>query len=180
MRSNSYGKLIVIAACLLVSGTIAFLHAQTPENKPYVIGWNEGEILLDGRGRTNSINVSPASGSRNLGFVTQDMPPGSGISVHRHDRTEEILFIHGGEATLILGDERIEVGTGDTIYVPRSTYHGLENPDSNVQILAVVTPPGLEQAFREMFWPPGEEPKVLSKEELTAIGFRFDSVLRPE
>jgi len=158
----------------------ALLHAQPGDVEAYVVGWNEGEILLDGRGRTNSINVSPVTGSTKLGFVTQDMPPGSGIAVHRHVRTEEILFIHAGSGTLVLDDDRIDVKAGDTIFVPPGTYHGLENPDSTVQILAVVTPPGLEQAFREMFWHRDEQLKQLSAAELNAIGDRYDSVLRQE
>jgi len=181
MRWISDKKLIVLAiSCLLISATAAILRAQLPDSGPYIVGWNEGEILLDPRGRTNSINVSPLRGSTNVAFSTQDMPPGSGIAVHRHDRTEEILFIHSGEATLIIGEDRVPVEAGDTVWVPPGTYHGLENPDSRVQVLGVVTPPGLDQAFREMFWHPGEEPKVLSEDQLAAIGIRFDAVGRSD
>jgi len=180
MKPISIEKLLAITGFLLVLGAVVNLYAQSREPEPSIISWNEGEILFDHRGRTNSINVSPVSGSVNLALSTQDMPPGSGIAVHRHDRTEEILFIHAGEATLIIGDEMYEVTAGDTIYVPPGTYHGLENPNSNVRILGIVTPPGLEQAFREMFWHAGEEPKILSGDELEAIGLKFDAVLRPE
>ncbi len=179
MNLLSIEKLVAIAGFTLALSAIASLYAQSREPEPSIVSWNEGEILYDHRGRTNSINVSPLGGSANIALSTQDMPPGSGIAVHRHDRTEEILFIHAGQATLIFGDEKYEVTAGDTIYVPPGTYHGLENPNSNVRILGIVTPPGLEQAFREMFWHAGEEPKVLSEDELKAIGLEFDAVLRP-
>lgn len=178
-KRNSLLTPIALALfCLIVSASVALLRAQSAGPGAYVVAWNKGEVLLDGRGRTNSINVSPATGSAHLSFVTQDMPPGAGIAVHRHDRTEEILFIHAGRGTLILGDKRIEVKAGDTVFIPPGPYHGIENPDSALQVVAVVTPPGLEQAFREMFWKPGEEPKVLTQEQLEAIGLRFDSVNR--
>ncbi len=180
MNPKFLARILAIAGCLLVFGVAVSLRAQSSKPQPSVVGWNEGEVLLDRRGRTTSINVSPATGSTTLGLTTQDMPAGTGIPVHRHDRTEELLFIHSGEATMIVGDERIDVEAGTTIYVPAGAYHGLENPESNVQIVGIVTPPGLEQAFREMFWHPGEQPKILSEDELAAIGLRFDNVLRPD
>ena len=173
-------KRILVLTCLVVSGTLALVLGQQRSTvEPVVVDWNRGEILLDAQGRTNSINVSPATGSPDLALVTQDMPPGSSIRVHRHDRTEEILFVHRGSGTLILGDRRVQVQEGTTIYVPKGTWHGMENPSGNMRIVAVATPPGLDGFFRGMFWRPGEQPKQLTPEQIQSIELKYDAISRP-
>lgn len=171
-------KGIVILTCLAVSTVIAYARAQGLDS--YVIGWNDGEILLDPQGRTNSINMGPTTGFTDLAVLTQDLPPGTRINPHRHDRTEEVLFVHAGSGILTIGDQQLEVQEGDTIRVPPGTRHGIENPDGNLRIVAVVSPPGLDQAFREMFWQPGESAKELTPEQISEIGDRYDSISMPE
>ncbi len=134
-------KLAVIAVCFLLPSGFALVGCQAPQATPYVLRWNEGELLSDSRGRTTSVTVSPQTGSTDLSFWTTEIPPGSNITVHRHDRTEEILFVHKGSGTVLLGDERINVQEGSTIYVPRGTYHGLENESDDDIIIAFVSKP---------------------------------------
>ena len=155
----------------------ATLSPHPPE--PYVLTLEEGEVLTDSKGRTTIVKVSPETGSRLLAMGTQDMPPGSGILVHKHDRTEEILYVTEGTGTLILGDQRIRVEQDTTIWVPPGTWHGVENPDDQMHILWFVTPPGLDGFFRGMFWHPGERPKELTTEEITEIERKHDSVAKP-
>ena len=151
---------------------------QAPQATPYVSPWHEGELLYDSQGRTTSITVSPEMGSTDLSFWTTEIPPGSGILVHRHDRTEEILFVHKGSGTLLLGDERINVQEGSTIYVPRGTYHGLENEsDDDIVIAFVATPPDLVNFIRGLGWPAGEQPRLLTDEEMKDLEERYDSKL---
>jgi len=173
-------KRIGILSCLVLSGVIACVWAQTTTPGAYVVGWNEGEILLDPQGRTNSINMGPSTGFADLAVTTQDLPPGTRINPHRHDRTEEVLFVHSGSGILTIGDQTLEVREGSTIRVPPGIRHGIENPDGNLRIVAVVSPPGLEQAFREMFWRPGDPAKELTPEEISKIGERYDSIAMPE
>ena len=148
------------------------------EATAYVLGLDEGEILQDSRGRTTIIKVSPETGAIDLAWMTQDMPAGSNISVHRHDLAEEILFMHKGSGTFILGDDSVEVEEGATIYVPPGTWHGMENPDDDVHLVFVVSPPGLDSWFREMFWRPGEEPKALTPEQISEIERKHDARAR--
>ena len=149
------------------------------DSEPYVLARGEGEVLVDSKGRTTIIKVSPQTGSRLLAMGTQDMPPGSGILVHKHDRTEEILYVSDGTGTVILGDEQIQVEKDTTIWVPPGTWHGVENPHDHMHILWFVTPPGLDDVFRGMFWHPGEDEKQLTPEEIAEIGRLHDSVARP-
>jgi len=177
MRSQ---KRIVIMTCVLISGSLAMVFAQRSSPDVYVVDWNQGEILLDPQGRTNSINLGPGTGFRDLAVITQDLPPGTRINPHRHERTEEVLFVHAGSGILTIGDQRLEVREGTTIRVPPGTRHGIENPEGNLRIVAVVSPPGLDQAFREMFWSPGNPAKALSPEEQAEIGEKYDSISMPE
>lgn len=146
---------------------------------PYALKRDEGEILYDRRGRTNIIKVSPRTGSESFAMGTQDMPPGTGILVHKHDRTEEILYVNEGSGTLLLGDERIQVEADTTVWIPPGTWHGIENPKGHMHVLWFVAPPGLDGFFRGIGWPPGEKPKALSPDEIDQIGKQHDSVTRP-
>ena len=173
-------KLVVIAACFLLSCSFALQRGQTPQASPYVLGWNDGELLSDSQGRTTSVTVSPEMGSTDLSFWTTEIPPGSNIEVHRHDRTEEILFVHKGSGTLLLGEERMEVQEGSTIYVPRGTYHGLENESGDDIVIAfVATPPDLVNFIRGMGSPAGGELRQLTDEQIRALEQRYDSIARP-
>ena len=87
--------------------------------------------------------------------------------------------MHKGSGTFILGDERIEVQEGATIYVPPGTWHGMENPDEHVHIAFAVSPTGLEGFFREIMSQPGKEPKRFTPEEISEIEKLHDSVARP-
>ena len=62
-----------------------------------------------------------------------------------------------------------------TIWVPPGTWHGVENPDDHMHILWFVTPPGLDDFFRRMFWHPGEDPKELTADEIAEIEELHDS-----
>ena len=148
-------------------------------SKPYVLKRDKGEVYSDRKGRTTIIKVSPETGSQLLAMGTQEMPPGSGVIVHKHDRTEEILYVNEGSGTLILGEERLKVEANTTIWIPPGTWHGIENSENHMHILWFVTPPGLDGFFRGMFWHPGEEPKQLSAEEISKIERQHDSVAHP-
>ncbi len=159
-------------------GTDTEATQQATQAAPYVSHWHEGELLTDSQGRTTSITVSPATGSTDLSFWTTELPPGSNIRVHRHDRTEEILFVHKGSGTVLVGDERINVQEGSTIYIPRGTNHGLENEsDGDIVIAFVATPPDLVNFIRGISWPVDDKPRLLTDEEIKALEERYDSRL---
>ena len=47
----------------------------------------------------------------------------------------------------MLGYARMPVEKGSAIYVPKGVWHGVENPDSELLLLWVVAPLGLEEFF---------------------------------
>ena len=149
------------------------------DSEPYILTKDEGEILTDRQGRTTRVKVSPKTGSRYLAMGTQEFPAGSSTLIHKHDHTEEILYITEGSGTLVLGDERFTIQPDTTVWVPPGTWHGVEKVDSNMHVLWIVTPPGLENFFRKMFWLPGYEPKQLTPQEIAEIEQQHDSIARP-
>ena len=169
-------SLLCFCACTDTADRNEAPNSSTTE--AYVLARNEGEVLTGARERTTIIKVSPETGANLLAMGTLDMPPGSNINVHRHDHTEEVLYVEQGSGTLILGDERIQVNDGVTVWVPPGTWHGVENPDSAMRVLWFVTPPGLDGFFRGIFWHPGEQAKQLTAEELAEIERKHDSVAR--
>ena len=134
----------------------------------YVLGPNEGEHLIRNAGSL-LIKVDPSKGSNNLALGTQQLPMLAGIPVHQHNEADEVLFVLEGAGFGILGDARIRIEKGSAIYVPTGVWHGIENPDSELLLLWVVAPPGVEEFFREASSAPGAPPKQLTREQLNEI-----------
>ncbi len=97
------------------------------------------------------------------------------IPIHLHEQEEEFLFLLVGEGVGILGDERVPVQAGTTIYIPPGTWHGFENTASEPsQVMWVVTPgtgktTQLEHFFRDVGAPSGTEVKGLTPEQFADI-----------
>jgi mannose-6-phosphate isomerase-like protein (cupin superfamily) len=104
-----------------------------------------------------------------MALGTQQVPIGKGIAVHQHQEADEVLFVLEGAGFGILGDRRIPIEKGSAIYIPRGTWHGVQNPDSELLLLWVVAPPGLETFFREIASGPGAPPKQFTHEQLNEI-----------
>ena len=134
----------------------------------YVLGPNEGEHLIRNAGSL-FIKVGPAQGSDSMALGTQQLPVGAGIRVHQHHEADEVLFVLEGSGFGILGETRTPVEKGSAIYIPKGAWHGVENPDSELLLLWVVAPPGLEAFFREVSSTPGAPPRQLTHEQLNDI-----------
>lgn len=106
-------------------------------------------------------------------MLTEAIPPGQAISPHRHPRSDEIIFIHGGTGLASLAGRQAVVTTGATIYMPRNTVVGLRNTGSEpLSIVAIFSRPGYEEYLREISVPEGQTPTPLTVEELSAIRAR--------
>ena len=134
----------------------------------YVLGSTEGEHLIRNAGSI-FIKVDPSRGSNNMALGTQQVPIRTGIQVHQHQEADEVLFVLEGAGFGVLGDARMPVEKGSAIYVPKAVWHGVENPDSELLLLWVVAPSGLEAVFREVASAPGAPPKQLTREQLNEI-----------
>jgi len=134
----------------------------------YVLGPTEGEHLIRNAGSI-LIKVDSSRGSNNMALGTQQVPIRTGILAHQHHEADEVLFVLEGTGFGMLGDARMPIEKGSAIYVPNGVWHGVENPDSELLLLWVVAPPGLEAFFREVASAPGAPPKELTREQLDEI-----------
>lgn len=148
------------------------------KGKAYILHKYEGEVTMDGQGRTNIIKASPESGAVHLTVGLELHPKGSGTIVHRHDHTEEILFVHRGSGKAIIEDDTINVSAGSTLFIPPGIWHGIENPDDSIHILFATTPQGLEKLFRGIGSPPGMPLKKLTAQQMDSIEKVSDSKAR--
>jgi quercetin dioxygenase-like cupin family protein len=145
----------------------------------FVLPAGGGEHLIHFRDHGNIfINVGSATGSNQLAWGTQQVTLGAGIPIHRHLQTDEAFYVLEGSGTVILNDVRHSFDKGGSIFIPRNSWHGFENPDHELLLLWMVTPAGLDGFFRETCNPPGVPPKQLSRDQIKAIAMKYGTEFR--
>ena len=153
--------------------TKSIIEGQGTPRQGYVLGATEGDHLLHFRDRGNIfIKLGSATGSENLALGTQQVMVGAGIPMHRHFKMDEAFLVLEGSGTLILNDVRYPSEKGGTIFIPKNSWHGFENPDHELLLLWVVTPAGLDGFFRDTCAPPGMPPKQLTREQIKDIALK--------
>jgi quercetin dioxygenase-like cupin family protein len=145
----------------------------------YVLGGAEGEHLVHFRDRgAIFIKIGSSTGSNNMALGTQQVMTGTGVPIHRHFHMDEAFYVLGGSGIFVLNDVDHPFDKGATIFIPRSSWHGFLNPDHELLLLWVVSPPGLEGFFRETCTPPGVPPRQLTHEQVNAIARKYGTEFR--
>ena len=83
-------------------------------------------------------------------FVRMTIPPGGSEGMHVHhagDPVEppfdEFYLILAGAGTMLIGEDRVPVGVGDHVYVPRDVAHGIVNDTADdLAVLITFIDPG--------------------------------------
>jgi quercetin dioxygenase-like cupin family protein len=109
---------------------------------------------------------------------TQQVKLGTGIPIHRHPQTEEAFYVLGGSGIVTLDDSPHPVQEGGTIFIPKNTWHGFSNPDHELLLLWIVSPPGLDAFFRETGSRPGSPAKRFTPEPVRQIAQRYGTEFR--
>jgi len=82
------------------------------------------------------------------------VPPGGGPPPHIHWREEETFFLQQGTVTIQVGGRILHASSGDCVCLPRGIMHSFKNTGNvDAEFLLVVTPAGLENFFKEAFYP---------------------------
>lgn len=76
--------------------------------------------------------------------------PHARSQVHRHVRSETVLFILEGTARAIVGEQTIDVQAGDRILIGKGVFHGFETAASPLRFLSVQSPPILDEATGQL------------------------------
>lgn len=79
--------------------------------------------------------------TKDLVFVRAVFQPGGGHPFHYHPNKEEVLYFLSGTAEQWVGDERMEMPPGSSVYIPRDTIHATFNRGAEpLEFIAVITP----------------------------------------
>ena len=152
---------------------------QAAAPKGYVLGADEGEHLIHFRDHGNIfIKLGAATGSGSLAFGTQQVTLGAGIPVHRHLQADEAFYVLQGNGILTLNEVPYPFEKGGTIFIPKNSWHAFANPDSELLLLWIVSPAGLDGFFRDTCNPPAVPPKQLTREQINAIARKYATEFR--
>jgi quercetin dioxygenase-like cupin family protein len=178
-RQLSRRSLLIGTASFAANHTLAARAAteRSAESNGYSLGPDEGEHLIQ-RGGNIFIKVDPTKGSKGFAMGTQQVLSGVGIPIHRHFEMDEAFYVVEGGGTFFLGDSQHPIEKGSSIFIPRDNWHGFQNPDRELVLLWMTTPPGLEAFFREVATRPGVPPVQRTKDQLNAIARRYGTEFR--
>lgn len=103
------------------------------------------------------------------------IPPGYMTPPHVHDSEDEAFLVLDGALDLVLGADRITVGTGQSAFAPRGIPHQLQNTSGKpVRVIAISTPPGFGEFVRAAGEPADAgPPPAVQPEKLMATAARF-------
>lgn len=171
MTARDLPRFISLTGTLaLVVLSVSAALAQTAR----VIAPGEGETrLIFSAGETLAasrpllIKVDPVTvGATQFVVGTELLKTGQKIPQHRHANQEEILFVHQGTATVILGDMTAAAGPGSIVFIPRNAWIGVENHGTEPVLIMFAFPMiGMEGFFRRVAPNIGETPVPLNPQE---------------
>ena len=76
--------------------------------------------------------------------------PHSTSEVHRHNRSETVLYIVAGMGRVRVGEEWFDVRAGDRVLIGRGVFHGLATGDQALDFLSVQSPPILDESTGQL------------------------------
>jgi mannose-6-phosphate isomerase-like protein (cupin superfamily) len=144
-----------------------------PPGKPRVLGPKDGETLGAPEVVRDRFMLYAADTGGRFALVEHLMPPKAlAAPLHRHHREDEYSYILEGQIGAIFGDEEVFGSAGDLICKPRGEWHTFWNAgDVPARVLEIISPGGLEEAFREMH-ALGED---LSPEAMGTLASRYET-----
>lgn len=81
----------------------------------------------------------------NLAVFEQHAPRGFSPPLHVHHREDSALLVLDGALTVLVGDQRTEVGPGGFVWLPRDIPHTFRVDSDIVRQIELITPAGFEQ-----------------------------------
>jgi len=95
-----------------------------------------------------------------LSFFVTTTPSRRGPPLHVHPHAE-VFLVEAGQARFIIGDDEVEVATGEIVMVPPETPHRFENTgDDDLRIISMQPSPEVHQANVE----PGAQARRMPRE----------------
>ena len=137
----------------------------------------EGEVIQMHGPTAGSITilVDPKNMGHGIGLCTliQTLDKGAAVPPHRHNHAEQVLYFLGGEGLVSLLGKDVSAKKGTLVYVPKGAVHAITNlGNGTLTFLETTSPPGFENAFREMSASPDANP-----EQIAEIAARHDILI---
>lgn len=95
------------------------------------------QVVQAGRATEVQVLVGPEDGAANFAMRRFSMAEGGGMPLHTNE-VEHEQYVLSGRARIALGEESVEVGAGDVLYIPSGTPHGYEVLEAPFEFLCVV------------------------------------------
>ena len=160
---------------------ISFAKSYYNSDKGIIVREDEGLHILTGRRKVPiTIKISRAKNDVDgISFCVEDQSPGRKMRIHKHLNNDELIFIHKGEGTLTLDEASFIVKAGDVAFVPRGTWHGLDNTGKeNLLMVFQYSPAGFEEYFIENGTVVGMPAKEKKEEEYAITEKKYGMVYK--
>jgi mannose-6-phosphate isomerase-like protein (cupin superfamily) len=134
----------------------------------------EGERHPIGAASTTTIKATSEATAGRFFISENDLEPGfPGPPPHVHDELVDSFYVLEGTLDLVVGEERVTLGTGGFACVLPGTRHTFSNSsDSRVRFLNINAPGGFERYMRELAAAAGAG--ALTSERIGEIASRYD------
>lgn len=113
--------------------------------RPIIVKVSEVEGTKKDPPRVSRLLLSEKNvGAKNVSLGLNVTEVGSMIPDHKHEDSEEVMYIVSGRARLVIedGEEVYEVGPDTAIYSPKGVTHRLENiGDTELKLVWAYAPP---------------------------------------
>jgi quercetin dioxygenase-like cupin family protein len=98
---------------------------------------------------------------------------GAAAPLHLHRNEDEQFLVLDGRARFVVGDETLEAGPGDLVFLPRGVPHAYLIVSETARVLGSATPGGFEGYFTDLGTPLAEPEAPPSLEAMTEVAPRY-------
>jgi mannose-6-phosphate isomerase-like protein (cupin superfamily) len=113
---------------------------------------NEGETYYVRENTPITIYLSKKTdGIETASLCTEQIMPGKGIANHKHLHEDEIFHFISGSGIIVIDDKETTISPGTIAFVPKGTWHGLQNNGIEPLLFSFgYSPAGFEDFFRQI------------------------------
>lgn len=112
----------------------------------------QGQQLAWIAGSVHHITLDAAATEGRLTAVRSRMRSGAASPVHVHEHEDETVFVLSGTGVFWAGEDRWDLSSGDTAFLPRGLPHTYVFTSETAEVITVCNPAGMEELFRAAGW----------------------------
>jgi mannose-6-phosphate isomerase-like protein (cupin superfamily) len=134
-------------------------------------------------GMLAEVKASAAETAGQYTLVEITAPPGLESPMHVHHTEDEGFYVLDGDVTIVVGDETVELASGQHAFGPRDVPHKFAVGPEGARMIWMLTPGGFENLIEEVSvpaeMPTVPPPSVLPPENVAEIVRRHGNELLP-